>query len=638
MSMYRQLWLAIILSTLLALLGGLLASTLNARSYMSQQLSAKNSDNATSLALALSQQNANSVMIELTVSALFDSGHYELIRVQDPLGKMLIERTAPADSRSVPVWFVRLLPFSAKPGQAQISNGWQQLGTLTLVSSSGFAYEALWRTVLQQVLALALAGLVGGFLGVLTLRRLREPLQRVINQANAIAERRFVLIDEPDVPELKSLAIAMNSTVTRLKTMFSQEAQGLEILRTTANYDPVTGLANRTFFLVQLLDALDRETATGDNLLLVRVAGFSGLQQRLGQPATDKLLKLFAQTFSHHAMRSNGVAARIGDSDFALLIPGAFKAQDEAEAILGALVAAGEPVIGNGPTAFIVIGRLESGQDMAGLMAQASTALSAAEAEGINSVRHVDAGVSSAPTVSNEDTAQALRRSLDQGRVRLSTVPLLNLNGDLVHRECQLELVLEGGHEWQEATRFMHIAEIFALTPLMDLTAVKLGLEKLLRNPGLADLALELSALSLCEESFQPRLLELLRKNPLLANRLRLGMSESDAIRHLDLFRNFVAEVKHTGSRVGLKHFGRHFSQAGVLHEMGLDFLQVGPSFIRGLQFSSDNQIFLKDLVTLTHKMGMQVFAEGVIDRAELAALKVAGFDGVTGPAIKEAV
>ncbi|MDZ4132339.1 MAG: LapD/MoxY N-terminal periplasmic domain-containing protein, partial [Dethiobacteria bacterium] len=52
------MWLAIILSTLLALLGGLLASTLNARSYLTEQLSIKNTDNATALALALSQQRA----------------------------------------------------------------------------------------------------------------------------------------------------------------------------------------------------------------------------------------------------------------------------------------------------------------------------------------------------------------------------------------------------------------------------------------------------------------------------------------------------------------------------------------------------------------------------------------------------
>ena len=61
MSMYRQLWLAIIISTLLALLGSLLAATLSARTYLSEQLSMKNADNAAALALSLSQKNPDAV-------------------------------------------------------------------------------------------------------------------------------------------------------------------------------------------------------------------------------------------------------------------------------------------------------------------------------------------------------------------------------------------------------------------------------------------------------------------------------------------------------------------------------------------------------------------------------------------------
>ena len=38
MSMYRQLWLAIIVSMLLALAGSMLATLLSARAYLEQQL------------------------------------------------------------------------------------------------------------------------------------------------------------------------------------------------------------------------------------------------------------------------------------------------------------------------------------------------------------------------------------------------------------------------------------------------------------------------------------------------------------------------------------------------------------------------------------------------------------------------
>jgi hypothetical protein len=76
MSMYRQLWFAIILSTLIALAGSLFASTMSSRAYLNEQLRMKNSDNATVLALSLSQKNVDPVELELILSSLFDNGHY----------------------------------------------------------------------------------------------------------------------------------------------------------------------------------------------------------------------------------------------------------------------------------------------------------------------------------------------------------------------------------------------------------------------------------------------------------------------------------------------------------------------------------------------------------------------------------
>ena len=72
MSMYRQLWLAIILSTVLASVGSLLASTLSSRAYLNEQLRMKNADNASVLALSLNQKNIDAVELELIVTALFD--------------------------------------------------------------------------------------------------------------------------------------------------------------------------------------------------------------------------------------------------------------------------------------------------------------------------------------------------------------------------------------------------------------------------------------------------------------------------------------------------------------------------------------------------------------------------------------
>lgn len=617
------------------MLGGLLASTLNARTYLSEQLSAKNIDNATALALALSQQNADAVMLELTVAALFDSGHYELIRIIDPRGKVIVERATPPNAQGVPEWFVKALPLAAVAGQAQISRGWTQAGTLTLISNSRFAYEALWKSVVQLVLALGFAGLVGGCLGSIILRQLREPLQRVINQATAISERRFVLIEVPEVPELRQLAIAMNSTVTRLKSIFAEEAQRLEVMRVAANYDHLTGLANRTFFLIQLLDSMDREEAAGSTLLLVRVADFSVRQQR-GSDATDEILKAFAKVLSQSASRLGGVAARTGESDFALLLSGSIIAREVAEELLQELIRVSRPFVPTGPIVYIGTGTLQHGQDIASLMAQASKALADAEAQGTDCIREAPGKARENSSDTEAATAQLLEKALNHGGVRLTYFPVVNESGRVVHLESLLELKLETAGAWQEASGYMQLAHRFNLTPLLDLAWLRLGLEKLRREPVLSGVSITVSAQSLEDENFRSRFLSLVRENSALADRLWIETVEADVLGQMAAFPDFVMKIRKTRARAGLKHFGRHFSQAGLLHDLGLDFLKVDSSFIRGLHFSKDNQTFLTGLASIAKKMGMEVFAEGVVDRAELTALIAAGFDGAAGPAIRE--
>jgi diguanylate cyclase (GGDEF)-like protein len=636
MSMYRQMWLAIFLSTLLALLGGLLASTLNARSYLSEQLNLKNSDNATALALALSQQNADAVMIELTVAALFDSGHYELIRVVDPLGQPIVERSAPGTGQTAPAWFVNLLPLTVAPGHAQISSGWKQTGTLTLVSTTRFAYQSLWKSVLELILALGLAGLLGGFLGAMTLRRLREPLQRVINQANAISERRFVTIALPDVPELRQLALAMNSTVSRLKDMFAEETQRLEVLRITANYDPLTGLSNRTFFMVQLLDLLDTEEAAGGYLLLVRASGFSGLNKRRGSDVANDMLKAFARVLHEHRIQTQGVAARIGDADFVLLLPSRVNVQEAAENVVSDLVQACSPWLEpDTPVAHIGIATLTRGQDIASLLAQAATALASAQSQGINAIRMHDGTGYGTVASTEEEIAQMMGRALSQGQVRLASFPVMDMKEQLVHVECLLELAFSDADDWQPVNRFLQVAEHSQLTPAIDTAALTQALEKLDKNPALAGVAITLSATSLRDEAFRARLLEMIRKAPAAARRLWLQVPEADTLKHELILPAFAADIRKAGARLGLTQFGRHFSQSDTLHDFGLDFLKVDSSFVRGLQYNLSNQAFLKDLAAAAHKMDMQLFGEGVVDRAELAPLEAAGFNGASGPAIK---
>ena len=130
MSLMRQLWLAVVISTVVAFAGSLSISIWSARGYLVQELERKNSDNATSLALAMTQQEKDPVNIDLQVAALFDTGYYQEISVVDPLGKVIAQRLQDKVESHVPAWFVKMLPIPSTPGQAQVSDGWKQYATV----------------------------------------------------------------------------------------------------------------------------------------------------------------------------------------------------------------------------------------------------------------------------------------------------------------------------------------------------------------------------------------------------------------------------------------------------------------------------------------------------------------------------
>jgi EAL domain-containing protein (putative c-di-GMP-specific phosphodiesterase class I) len=190
--------------------------------------------------------------------------------------------------------------------------------------------------------------------------------------------------------------------------------------------------------------------------------------------------------------------------------------------------------------------------------------------------------------------------------------------------------------EWLPAGRFLPIAERLKLTSALDITAVELGLKELARQPDLPGLAINLSASSLEDATFQPKLLTLLRQHAGAAQKLWLEVAEEGAFKHLDAFRSLCPSVKAAGCHLGLEHFGHRFSQIGQLHDLGLDYLKVDSSFVRGVDSNAGNAAFLKGLCSIAHNIGLQVLAEGVSTHAELEVLSGLGFDGATGPAVTE--
>ena len=636
MSMYRQLLTAIVLSSVLALVGSLISSTVSTRSYLIEQLRVKNQDNASALALTLSQTENDPVKVELAVAAQFDSGNYKLVRFTDASGRVALEKLAPEAVTDVPAWFVALVPMDVPAGNAKVTSGWRQLGMVTLVSHSVYAYQSLWESTLRMSLAMLIACLIGCGLGAMILRRIKRPLDLVVDQAIAITEKRFITISEPKVPELRRLASAMNMTVKRLKEMFEDEARRLEAARREANSDTLTGLPNRDFFITQIREALHSEETAFGACMFLRIARLADINNKHGRVVTDEIIRRIARHIHAYSEQMDGsLTGRLNGSDFALVIPSE-DPQSVAQALMRDVVRDIAQYCADGFCASIGIASYHKGLALPDLLGQIDMALAEAESKADNAVCMASSNDPLVTPKTMDGWAQLLHAAITQRRMYLLSFPVASFKGGQLHREGPLRLRESDDALWIPAGKFLPVAERLGLTSVLDLAAVELGLKAIEKDADHVGYAVNLSASSLKTSIFLPALRKLIQTHHNAAQRLWLELPEAGVLKHFDEFRELCLTLKQMGVRLGIEHFGRHFDQIGLLHDLGLDFVKVDASFVRAVDKNPANQSFLKGLVGIVHGIGMLVIAEGVLTSEEMQTLEALGFDGATGPAIKD--
>lgn len=632
MSLIRQIWLLMLGTVLLAYAGSVTVSVESARRYLETQLRLKNADNATSLALALSQQKGDRELMDLLMAAQFDTGFYRRIRFTAADGTMPFVREARASALSAPAWFVDLVPIESSPGVAQVSDGWRALGKVEVVSHTFFAHDELWSGTLRTAAALAVVGLVAGAIGGVVVRRIRRPLDSTVEQAHALVAGEFRTVPEPSVPELQRLTRAMNTMVSRLRVTFQAQAEQLDSLHKQANCDRLTGLSNRPHFLGQLAASLQREDGTAEGgLVLLRVIDLAGINRSLGHAGADRVITTIAQALRPYTERAKGCfLGRLNGSDFALCLPVPGVARETAQALSDALAML-LPSLGGG--AAVCMGAIELRRDMTPgqVMGAADAALARAESRGAFAVElGQDESAHGLAVLGEGAWRQRIREALVQGRVHLVNYPVLNARREVIHLECPLRLQLEDQGGFEPAARWLPLAIRSRLTVDIDERALALALAEAAADGQ--PRCVNLSPASLADSSFAARLRALLWDSPRVARLIWLEVAESAAVEHFELLQELSRQLRPTGVRLGLEHAGERLGLIPRLFEAGLDYVKLDTSMIAGVGSDEHRATFVRGTVTLLHGLSLQVYAEGVADGNDAAVLWDCGIDGATGP------
>ncbi len=638
MSLIKQLWFAIILIMSLAFGASFLINIITSKHYLEQQLEMKNTDNAVSLALSISQMEKDPVAVNLMLSAQFDNGHYEYIRLTDPNKQIMTERVNNAASQSVPSWFKNMIHINPNPGIAQIQDGWSQYGVLTLASATDFAYRDLWKGSFAMLVWSTIIALVCGILGSLVLKIIIRPLHEMVDMTEAIGEKNFISIKEPRTYEFRSLAKALNKLSQRIKDMLKNEAELLEQMRIEANYDTVTGLMNRKYFSSRVATYMENDDTFTEGLLVVsHITNLAEINETLGSAATDKVLKRMGLALDAYCKQHPSlISGRLTGADFAVFSSNKVDHNVICGQVKSVLhdAAALDNQFSNFDlhTISSVVSKSEQLDGLKKLISTIKSQTSITETDILALIHEED--INRYENHNETEWRAMLTSAIEAGRLMLASFPVLSNKQEIIHYECPARLQLVEDGPWVPAGEFIAWATQLGLVAQLDRLAFETAVQSL-TNDKSKPIALNVSTSGMCDPHYHAAISKLLQDKPDIANNLWFEVGEYSVFQNLSKFKTFTDLVKSLGCKIGVEHVGAQISRLGELHDLDLDYIKVDASIIRDIDDNPGNKAFLKGICLIAHSINLFAIAEGVQTDKELAALPELGIDAATGPAVK---
>ena len=204
MSLFKQIFL-LVTSLLIVMLAIVLKVNFdNAKNFAANQLFNTGKNVANSLALSLGPHTADTSLMETTINAMFDGGHFEEITLIRQDGSVIHRRTEEIVIDGVPSFFLKRVDLPQPTAEAQVSHGWSIFGFVRVKGHPGPIMISLWETFKRLcILFLILGGLTISIVYWI-LKFLLNSLEQIQHQAEAISNNEFIINSTvPKTPELK---------------------------------------------------------------------------------------------------------------------------------------------------------------------------------------------------------------------------------------------------------------------------------------------------------------------------------------------------------------------------------------------------------------------------------------------------
>ncbi len=231
----------------------------------------------------------------------------------------------------------------------------------------------------------------------------------------------------------------------------------------------------------------------------------------------------------------------------------------------------------------------------------------------------------------DRETLALVRRALDKRNVALAYQPIVQARDPqkVAFYEGLIRILDDRGRVLP-ARDFIGAVETSETGRIIDSLALEMGLQALHEQPGLR-LAVNMSARSIGYPCWNRTLAQGLERDPTIAERLILEITEASAMIMPDIVSVFMKKLQRTGIAFALDDFGAGYTAFRYFKDFYFDIVKIDGHFVQDIHRDADNQVLTEALISIARHFDMFTVAEYVEDPRDAEFLARIGIDCMQG-------
>lgn len=433
--------------------------------------------------------------------------------------------------------------------------------------------------------------------------------------------------------------VELTETKEQLEKSQGELTENYSQIEKLAFTDTLTGLANRTSFMTQAHEVF-HSSGSFDNraILFIDLDNFKNVNDTLGHDYGDILLQQIADKLSSY-MSEDDILARTGGDEF-LVLRNQWLSTDELDRFAAELITiANHPFDLNGEIVHVsmsvgVAVFPQNGLTVNELIKNADIAMYSAKTAGKSGYCFFNSSMEDDVNHKN-DIEEVLHNVIQNREIYLVYQPQCDIETGRI-TGCEALMRIRNGYLGQiSPVEFIPIAEETGMIHELGAWALEhaCGFNKQLQDAGYepVTMSVNVSIVQFKDPDFIPRVKAILERTGLPPEYLEIEVTESILMQSLEHNIKILQELRDMGIRIALDDFGTGYSSFNYLTQMPITTLKMDKSFIDNIGTNSKDCFIAETIISLAHKLGISVVAEGVETTDQLQILQENSCDILQG-------